>query len=31
MRDARLSLIEATQQVVRNGLTLLGVSSPETM
>jgi arginyl-tRNA synthetase len=31
MRDARLALIEATQQVIRNGLTLLGVSSPETM
>ena len=27
MRDWRL--IEATQQVIRNGLTLLGVSSPE--
>lgn len=31
MRNARLALIEATQQVIRNGLTLLGVSSPETM
>ena len=31
MRNARLALVEATQQVVRNGLTLLGVSSPETM
>ena len=31
MRNARLALVEATQQIVRNGLTLLGVSSPETM
>lgn len=31
IRNARLALIEATQQVIRNGLTLLGVSSPETM
>jgi arginyl-tRNA synthetase len=31
MRNARLALVEATQQVIRNGLTLLGVSSPETM
>jgi arginyl-tRNA synthetase len=31
MRNARLALIEATQQVIRNGLTLSGVSSPETM
>jgi len=31
LRNARLALIESTQQVIRNGLTLLGVSSPETM
>jgi arginyl-tRNA synthetase len=31
MRNARLALVEATQQVIRNGLTLSGVSSPETM
>lgn len=31
MRNARLALIESTQQVIRNGLTLLGVSSPESM
>lgn len=31
LRNARLSLIEAVQQVIRNGLTLLGVSSPESM
>jgi len=31
LRDARLALALATQQVVRNGLTLLGVSAPETM
>ena len=30
-RNARLVLVEAVQQVIRNGLTLLGVSSPETM
>ncbi|MGC4029403.1 MAG: arginine--tRNA ligase [Steroidobacteraceae bacterium] len=30
-RNARLALALATQQVVRNGLTLLGVSAPETM
>ncbi len=31
LRDARLVLISATQQVLRNGLSLLGVSAPETM
>lgn len=31
LRDARLCLICATQQVIFNGLTLLGVSSPEVM
>jgi arginyl-tRNA synthetase len=31
LRNARLALIEAAQQVIRNGLTLLGVTSPETM
>jgi len=31
LRNARLSLALAAQQVVRNGLTLLGVSAPESM
>lgn len=31
LRDARLLLINATRQVIRNGLVLLGVSAPETM
>ncbi|HYP80367.1 MAG TPA: arginine--tRNA ligase [Steroidobacteraceae bacterium] len=31
LRNARLALALAVQQVVRNGLALLGVSSPETM
>jgi arginyl-tRNA synthetase len=31
LRDARLALALGVQQVVRNGLTLLGVSAPETM
>ncbi len=31
LRDARLSLIAATRQVLRNGLALLGVSAPEAM
>jgi arginyl-tRNA synthetase len=31
LRDARVSLALATQQVIRNGLTLLGVSAPDTM
>ena len=31
LRNARLCLISAVRQVIRNGLELLGVSSPETM
>ncbi len=31
LRSARLALISATQQVIINGLTLLGVSAPEVM
>lgn len=31
LRDARLALIAAARQVLRNGLDLLGVSAPETM
>jgi len=31
LRDARINLIEATAQVLRNGLGLLGVSAPESM
>jgi arginyl-tRNA synthetase len=31
LRNARLALIGATQQVIRNGLGILGVSAPETM
>ena len=31
LRDARLTLILATRQVLRNGLALLGVSAPESM
>ena len=31
LRDARLNLIEAVRQVIRNGLALLGVSAPESM
>ncbi|MEO1573375.1 MAG: arginine--tRNA ligase [Pseudomonadota bacterium] len=31
LRDARVGLIRATQQVLRNGLGLLGVSAPEQM
>ncbi len=31
LRDARLNLIQAVRQVLRNGLTLLGVSAPEAM
>jgi arginyl-tRNA synthetase len=31
LRDARLNLILATRQVIRNGLALLGVSAPESM
>jgi arginyl-tRNA synthetase len=30
-RNARLALACATQQVIRNGLTLLGVSAPTSM
>jgi arginyl-tRNA synthetase len=31
LRNARLMLVQGLQQVVRNGLTLLGVSAPESM
>jgi arginyl-tRNA synthetase len=31
MRNARLALVLGVQQVIRNGLTLLGVSAPESM
>jgi arginyl-tRNA synthetase len=31
LRDARINLIDATRQVLANGLALLGVSAPETM
>ena len=31
LRNARLCLIEATRQVIANGLQLLGVSAPESM
>lgn len=31
LRNARLCLIRATQQIIRNGLRLLGVSAPENM
>jgi len=31
LRDARLGLIDATRQVIANGLCLLGVSAPESM
>jgi arginyl-tRNA synthetase len=31
VRNARIALVNAVQQVVRNGLGLLGVSAPETM
>jgi arginyl-tRNA synthetase len=31
LRDARLTLVLAARQVIRNGLALLGVSAPETM
>ncbi|HSN70448.1 MAG TPA: arginine--tRNA ligase [Steroidobacteraceae bacterium] len=31
LREARLTLISGVQQVIRNGLGLLGVSAPETM
>ena len=31
VRDARFALLAATQQVLRNGLNLLGVSAPDRM
>jgi len=31
LRNARITLVLAVQQVIRNGLTLLGVSAPESM
>jgi len=31
LRNARLALIKATQQIIANGLNLLGVSAPDTM
>jgi len=31
LRNARIALVLGVQQVVRNGLTLLGVSAPESM
>jgi arginyl-tRNA synthetase len=31
LRHARLALVLGVQQVVRNGLTLLGVSAPDSM
>jgi arginyl-tRNA synthetase len=31
VRNARLALVLAVAQVLRNGLTLLGVSAPESM
>ncbi len=31
LRDARLALVQATGQVIRNGLQLVGVSAPESM
>ena len=31
VRNARLALVLGVQQVLRNGLTLLGVSAPESM
>jgi arginyl-tRNA synthetase len=31
LRDARLCLINAVAQVIRNGLALIGVSAPESM
>jgi arginyl-tRNA synthetase len=31
LRDARLTLVRAARQVIRNGLAILGVSAPETM
>ena len=31
LRDARLTLAQATRQVLANGLDLLGISAPESM
>jgi arginyl-tRNA synthetase len=31
LRNARITLVLAVQQVIRNGLTLLGVSAPQSM
>ncbi len=31
LRNARLTLVLAARQVIRNGLALLGVSAPESM
>ena len=31
LRNARLALISATRTVIANGLTIIGVSAPETM
>ncbi|MCP3688757.1 MAG: hypothetical protein GY784_10120, partial [Gammaproteobacteria bacterium] len=31
LRDARLALASAVGQVLHNGLTMMGVSAPETM
>jgi arginyl-tRNA synthetase len=31
LRNARMTLVRATQQIIRNGLSILGVSAPETM
>jgi arginyl-tRNA synthetase len=31
LRNARLALVLAVQQVIRNGLAILGVSAPESM
>ena len=31
LRNARLALVLGVQQVIQNGLTLLGVSAPESM
>jgi len=31
LREARLALVAAAQQVLRNGLSILGLSAPEKM
>jgi len=31
LRDARLALVSATAQALKNGLTLLGIKAPEQM